>query len=145
MEGLGNFSNALMFEEFCEQELKQGLDCFVVDLARCEGMDSTFMGVLAGLSTHFPPGEPKVIVVNAGAKHRQLLDDLGLSRLVSVRQKPDLIPALELEPLSSDTLPPRERAERILRAHQQLLDADSRNAAKFGPVLKLLKRELETS
>lgn len=142
VKGLGNFSNALMFEEFCEAELKQGLDCFVIDLAECEGMDSTFMGVLAGLSTHFPPDASRVILLNASERNRQLLDDLGLSKLVTVRSQPDKIPVLELQPLASDPLPARERAERIRRAHQQLIDADSRNAARFGPVLQLLKREL---
>ena len=145
VKGLGNFSNALMFEEFCEAELKQGVDCFVIDLAECEGMDSTFMGVLAGLSTHFPPGPSCIIILNASDRNRQLLDDLGLSKLVTVRSQPDKIPTLELQPLASDPLPARERAERICRAHQRLIDADSRNAAKFGPVLQLLKQDLGTS
>ncbi len=142
VQGLGNFSNALMFEEFCEAELQQGSDYFVIDLEECLGMDSTFMGVLAGLSTHFPPGRSPIVVLNASEKNRQLLDDLGLSKLITVREKRDQIPALELQPLASDTLSARERAERIRRAHQQLIDTDSRNAAKFGPVMQLLKREL---
>ncbi len=142
VQGLGNFSNALMFEEFCEAELQQGVDCFAIDLAQCTGMDSTFMGVMAGLSTHFPPGKSPIIVLNPSVKNRQLLDDLGLSKLITVREKPDVIPPLEMQPLASDTLPARERAERIRRAHQQLVDADSRNEAKFGPVLKLLKQDL---
>ena len=142
VHGLGNFSNALMFEEFCEAELQQGVDCFAIDLAICTGMDSTFMGVLAGLSTHFPPGRSPIVILNASAKNRQLLDDLGLSKLITVRDRHDEIPPLEMQPLASDTLPARERAERIRRAHQQLIDADGRNAAKFGPVMQLLKREL---
>ena len=144
-QGLGNFSNALMFEEFCEAELQQGAECFVIDLAECTGMDSTFMGVMAGLSTHFPPGRSAIVILNASPKNRQLLDDLGLSTLVAVRDKPDEIPQMEMQPLASDALPARERAERIRRAHQQLVDADSRNAAKFGPVLKLLQKELDAS
>ena len=145
VQGLGNFSNALMFEEFCEAEIQQGADCFVIDLGECTGMDSTFMGVMAGLSTHFPPGKSAIVVLNASARNRQLLDDLGLSKLVAVRDKHDAVPPLEMQPLASDALPARERAERIRRAHQQLVDADSRNAAKFGPVLLLLQKELGSS
>ena len=65
VQGLGNFSNALMFEEFCEAELAQGVNAFLIDLGACEGMDSTFMGVLAGLSMHFPPGPSPVVILNA--------------------------------------------------------------------------------
>src|SRR5690242_10995987 len=89
VQGLGNFSNALMFEEFCEAELQQGVDGFVIDLAACLGMDSTFMGVMAGLSTHFPPGRSPIVILNASERNRQLLDDLGLSKLVSVREQKD--------------------------------------------------------
>lgn len=142
VEGLGSFSNALMFEEFCEAELAQGVNAFLVDLAECEGMDSTFMGVLAGLSTHFPPGPSPIVIVNASAKNRQLLDDLGLSTIVTVRAEPAPAPELEMQALASDTLPPKERAERIRKAHQRLVDADARNAERFGPFLKLLEREL---
>ena len=142
VEGLGNFSNALMFEEFCEAELQQGVDGFVVDLSTCGGMDSTFMGVMAGLSTHFPPGKSPILVLNASDRSRQLLDDLGLSKLITVREKPEKIPALGMQALPSDTLPARERAERIRKAHEALVAADSRNAAKFGPFLKILRQEL---
>lgn len=142
VQGLGNSTNALLFEEFCEVELQQGLDYFAIDLAECQGMDSTFMGVLAGLSSHFPPGRSPIVIFNASAKNRQLLDDLGLSKLITVRSQEDKLPDLELSPLAGEVLPARERAERIRRAHQQLVDADSRNAAKFGSVLQLLKREL---
>ena len=142
VDGLGNFSNALMFEEFCEAELQQGVDGFVIDLSACGGMDSTFMGVMAGLSMHFPPGKSPILVLNASAKNRQLLDDLGLSKLITVRGKPERIPQLEMQALPSDTLPARARSERIRKAHEQLGAADERNAEKFGPFLKILKQEL---
>lgn len=142
VRGLGNFSNALMFEEFCEAEFRQGADSFIIDLADCEGMDSTFMGVMAGLTSHFSPGPARVMVINASDRNRKLLDDLGLTRLVTVRERPEPIPSMEMQPLVSGPLPARERAERIRKAHQQLIDADSRNAARFAPVLQLLKQEL---
>ena len=142
VHGLGNFSNALMFEEFCEAELEQGVESFLIDLSDCEDMDSTFMGVLAGLSTHFPPERSSIVILNASEKNRQLLDDLGLSKLIAVRNRRDEIPALEMQTLAPDTLPARERADRIRKAHQQLVDADARNAVKFAPLLKLLKQDL---
>ncbi len=49
--GRGNMITAPGLADFADQQRKAGFRRFVLDLERCEGMDSTFVGVLVGLAT----------------------------------------------------------------------------------------------
>jgi len=50
VEGKGSFLNSDNLKEFAREMLDQGYREFVVDLADCAMMDSTFMGTMARLA-----------------------------------------------------------------------------------------------
>ena len=48
--GRGSYKVSRSLKEFASRVMDSGNAVFLVDLQHCVGMDSTFMGVLAGLS-----------------------------------------------------------------------------------------------
>ena len=83
-EGKGSFVNSPMLKDWCEQEINAGVSCIVVDLEECKGMDSTFMGTMAGLAMRLMklPGG-KLQVAEPSECNRKSLEDLGLDALMS--------------------------------------------------------------
>lgn len=75
-----------MVKECAERGMNEGRSVIVVDLEACVGMDSTFMGMLAGIAiklTKLPAGG---VLQIAGASERnvQSLEDLGLDALMDI-------------------------------------------------------------
>ena len=52
-EGRGTFLESTIIKNFVERSVADGVSNFVIDLEACPGMDSTFMGMLAGLGLGF--------------------------------------------------------------------------------------------
>lgn len=128
---------------------------FVVDLADCPVMDSTFMGTLTGVARGLRAYEDgKLEVLNANTRNKQLIRSLGLDhvfdldvegstwveerRAVAARFK-------DTENVAPLHLNKREQTEFILRAHEELTAADAANTPRFEDVIKYLKKELDES
>ncbi len=47
--GKGNMVNAPALADFADEQRKAGFSRFVFDMERCQGLDSTFMGVMVGM------------------------------------------------------------------------------------------------
>lgn len=136
-------------KQCAEAEISDGIRHVVVDLSRCTGMDSTFMGTMAGIAMKLmklPNG--KVEVANPGEKNRRSLEDLGLDVLMKIDPEEagwrDQINEIEgkLQPCDV-TVEKIERAPHVLEAHKKLCEADGKNAEKFGTVLDFLEAEVE--
>src|ERR1043166_9617347 len=66
---------------------------FVVDLAHCVMMDSTFMGTLAGVALRLKElGQGHLHVVHCGDRSRELLSGLGLDQLLDVQENGAVAP-----------------------------------------------------
>lgn len=126
--------------------IQRGSRDFVIDLADCELMDSTFMGTMAGIALRLREmGSGNLFVLHSNARNQQLLENLGLDHLFSF-ELPDGIPdfrppsrkqqRLDGAPVDSD-----EQRQAILSAHEALVEADPENEARFHDVLELLKNE----
>jgi len=83
-----------------------------------------------------------VSAVNATAEVAQLMNMLGVDRFVKMRGSCELN-QLETTILPEKSLAPEERHQLILAAHENLVEIDKRNEAKFGPLLKALSQALE--
>lgn len=146
VQGRGSFKNAGAVKSFYQEMLGQGIRQFVFDLEKCTYMDSTFMGTLAGLGSKLKP-EPdgSVKIVNVSERNLELLQNLGLDRVVNIsltgvdfhQPKPS-----ELEPAENPELSKRELNEEMLEAHETLTEIDPANAPKFKDVLAYLKEDL---
>lgn len=117
---------------------------FVIDLTECESMDSTFIGVLTGLSrrVHRDAGAAgKVELVNPTAVVRRQLDDLFVLDQFTVSECP-LAPA-GFEQVPTGTTNKAELCRLMLEAHQTLMDANAANVPKFKQVAEFLEEDLK--
>lgn len=148
VEGRGSFQNCGGLKQFLDRQLEREPDTeLIVDLENCTSMDSTFMGVLAGVGLHQrQTGRGRLIITNLRPHTAKLLKTLGLTHFLDVRMTPPEVPtpvgAFQTLPES----PPLSRLERIrmmIEAHERLVDVDRGNEVKFQGVLAYLAESLE--
>jgi anti-anti-sigma regulatory factor len=142
--GRGSFKISASLKEFGGTLLDRGISRLVIDLRDCVGMDSTFMGVTAGLCGRFHrESGGKVIMSHASEKIQRLMSTLGLDRLTDPAE-------LENEPVSEASLKeleiapqtPLESAETMLEAHETLVAAHPENSPRFQDVLDYLREDI---
>lgn len=147
LEGRACFTNSACLQDFFGQMVGQGKTRFVLDFLHCASMDSTFLGVLAGLALELrrknPPGS--LVVCRVGRRNLELLRNLGLHRLLTVDAS-DV-------PLGSDRAATAlacadhrgelEQARLVLDAHENLVAADPANQNRFQDVMAFLRRRVE--
>ncbi|MFH0940000.1 MAG: STAS domain-containing protein [Planctomycetota bacterium] len=140
--GLGNMRLAPTLADFAKEQFKIGFRRFVFDLNRCQGLDSTFMGVMVEIcATAQSLDRGGVSVINSSPEVLHVLNMLGVDKFVKVCGACDLM-QLETAMLPEKDISPDERHHMILRAHENLVEIDKRNEARFGSFLKTLSKEL---
>lgn len=139
--GLGDMHIAPTLNEFVLASLEKGWSHFVLDLQKCTGMDSTFMGTIVKISSEIREAEGWFCLINVSAENRNLLKMLGVWELVDVKESFP-VEAVETERLLP-TDNPRERLRQIQLAHQHLVEIDERNRKRFGPFLASLEEEMQ--
>lgn len=141
--GLARLANAMIFEEFCADMIERHFKYFIIDLAQCRGMDSTFMGILVGLAqTTFENHETHVCLINASRYCRGQLETLGLEQIVRIVDVPIQLPKVAGFRLEDLPCSDEERLSIVQRAHENLVKLDQRNAKELGSFLATLKEEL---
>ncbi len=121
----------------------------VVDMLSCTAMDSTFMGVLAGLSHRFTKQrEGEVVLVNINQHTYGLLTTLGLDRVLQAYplsgEPPEITRILEqAQPRRAlDTaVDGKHTRETMVAAHEALIELAPENEALFRDVLDFLRKE----
>jgi anti-sigma B factor antagonist len=151
--GRGTFQNSQPLRRFAMERIEQGKEEFVVDLAACQGMDSTFLGVLAGIGLRLRQngGAATVHVINISARNLELLQTLGLDRLFTMNSNPppplaeadyQKLPDTDVTQLTHP-LDKDETADLMMEAHNNLIRADERNAPKFKELTRFLREAVE--
>jgi len=151
--GRGTYRNAEPLRQFGQEAIGRGGRRIFLDLAHCQGMDSTFLGVLAGFGLKLRQlgRNDGLHLMNAGERNLQLCQSLGLDRLARIEAG---APTASEETLEFRMLPDTDltalnkpadqagTASVMLEAHEDLCRADERNEAKFKDVKKLLREEI---
>ncbi|MGE9271524.1 MAG: STAS domain-containing protein [Verrucomicrobiales bacterium] len=148
-EGKGSFLQSPTLKECTQKRQEHGEKVFVIDLEACTGMDSTFMGLLAGLAARVSRSGGEVQIASPGERNRQSLEDLGLDCLLTIAPedaewigREEQIRS-ELEPFSQKRLPDaNERAKHVLEAHRTLADTSEENAERFAGVLEAFEKQV---
>src|SRR5688572_9421098 len=88
MSGRANFTCSVDFRTVVNKLHDRGFKTFVLDLTDCLLMDSTFLGVLAGLGLKFNQAgngsaNGAIHLLNANGRISDLLDNLGVTHLFS--------------------------------------------------------------
>lgn len=149
-EGKGSFMTSPAMKSFADERMASGEQHIVVDLQACAGMDSTFMGTLAGIASRLSANEQGGLqVADPGDRNRRSLEDLGLDFLMEIdpqdaswRHRVDSIRTQLQPPQTTGKLASAHRTRHVLEAHQQLADLNESNANEFSDVLDQLEKEL---
>lgn len=149
--GKGNFINSPVLRKLADDRIASGDRLIVLDLSACTGMDSTFMGTLAGIGRRLMALGGKLQIAYPGEHNRSLLETLGLDALLDIepptavwRGKMDEYRTL-LTSVDNDgvILKGKEQAIHVLDAHQVLSGISESNADKFKGVVDGLSKEID--
>lgn len=146
-EGKGSFLASPAMKEAAEARIAEGERLLVIDLSACTGMDSTFMGTLAGIAARLGD-KGKVQVAEPGDRNRRSLEDLGLDFLLEIEPADAVWRGQEaairekLQPYRAGQSNDTQRGLHVLDAHKILANASEENAKKFAGVVRVLEAEL---
>ena len=146
IHGKANYLNCNTFREFIAKMVSAGKARIVLDFENCKGMDSTFLGILAGtaleLRKQTPPGV--LIVCKLGERNHELVCNLGLQNLLTIGEDlPDNSDSDAIVDFSVLENVEVSVAKNVLKAHEDLVKANTENAAKFQDVIAFLKNQVE--
>lgn len=145
INGRATYLNSAPVYDFFKNLIASGRRRFVVDFHNCQAMDSTFMGILAGaglmLHKTVPPGE--LVLARLNQRNLELVQNLGLHRIMHVDQGafPQPAEGLHIQPTASAKTEV-EKARLILQAHENLVEIDETNRARFQDVIIFLKNQI---
>jgi len=154
INGRANFQSSVDFKTTLLELWHRGTRRFILDLTHCQLMDSTFLGVMAGLGLKFskersPGGDglAHIELLNPSTRVRELFDNLGIIHLFSIICSPETGNELKnlapVEPTPSAALDRKETTRVCLEAHQLLMKLNEANFNKFKDVTKFLEEDLK--
>ena len=142
--------NSPAVKAFGDERLAAGETLLVVDLGACIGMDSTFMGALAGIATRFSAVDGGSLqIAEPGNRNRRSLEDLGLDFLMEI-DPPASVWRGRVNEIRRELEPPQpagalsrvQRTLHVLESHQNLTGVSDKNAREFAQVVDALEEEL---
>lgn len=150
VEGRGSFKVSSSLKEFGDSVIKNHLPLILVDMTSCIGMDSTFMGVLAGVASRMKTQSGEIVLVNCAPRTRGLLATLGLDQLIKAYEAgrtPEPYDAILKGRMPRDILDTAschdvDTMKTMLDAHQNLVDLVPENLPQFKDVLVFLREEV---
>ena len=152
VSGRGTFKVGSALKHFGMAAIDGKCSCILFDMSECVGMDSTFMGVLAGLGAELRRrSSGDIILVNLSEKTRGLMATLGLDQIVKAYMagtEPKDIGALcpgddVLDILAIGQESREDTARTMLEAHENLVEVSSENYPRFKDVLTFLREDVE--
>ncbi len=149
ISGHANFTFSLNFRTLVSELQQKGYGCFVIDLSECLLMDSTFLGVLAGIGLKLAGddagnGHGEVELLNPNPRISELLDHLGVLPLFKVKREVRDLAGVAETSLPEPAAPSRVELKRAcLEAHQTLMALNPANVAKFKDITQFLAEDLK--
>ena len=110
----------------------------LLDLSNCINMDSTFLGILMGMTGRLN----RIELLNPSERIIDLLDNLGVLELLTVGQGTNPFDAelAAADPVNADK---RSLTAASLEAHKLLMKINPENVPRFKDVAKFLEGDLE--
>ena len=151
--GRATFKVGPVLKQFGTAAIEEGCTRMVLDVSACEGMDSTFMGVLAGMATRLARQTGgKMLMLNVSDKLFEVLSTLGLDQLMECRRLGAVPAPLVAPPLTARALIPitavaddlQTTQHVMLEAHTTLAAVSAENQLRFKDVLTYLREDMKT-
>jgi anti-anti-sigma factor len=153
VRGRGSFKVGPALKQFGLSAISSGCKQFILDMNECIGMDSTFMGVLAGLALRLKHEEAggRMVMMNLSPKTLALLETLGLNRLIDAYLEGDtsddlkkrLSDVVDMAALKGSISDQKLTLETMLSAHEDLVKISPGNLPKFKNVMAYLSADLK--
>ena len=138
VDGPANFAAAVDFKTLVRQCCEEGGRVLLLDLSNCVNMDSTFLGILMGMTGRLN----RIELLNPSERIIDLLDNLGVLELLTVGQGINPFDA-ELPPADPVHVDKRSLTAASLEAHKLLMKINPENVPRFKDVAKFLEEDLE--
>ncbi|MEI6166153.1 MAG: STAS domain-containing protein [bacterium] len=141
VHGRATFKIGPALKQFGLMAIEKGCRRVIIEMQDCVGMDSTFMGVLAGLATQIKKSDGEIILRNISDKNAFLIKMLGINHLVKIDTAAASDMTRQSMPLDigSDK---KQMTQTMISAHEALIEAAPDNMVKFKDVLVYLKEDL---
>lgn len=148
INGRASYLNCAPLNDFFKNLIKKQKLHFIVDFGNCNGVDSTFLGLIAGIALELKKTglEGSITLYNLESRNLEVVKNLGLHRILNINPKANK-PKQSSTKKNQESLPiPEEEghsnAQEMLDAHQNLIDIDSDNLNKFQDVISYLKKQV---
>jgi anti-anti-sigma factor len=146
--GRANFACSPGFKKAVDELINAHPARLVMDLEQCQLMDSTFLGVLAGAAGRFResrPGNGSIELANPNARVAGLIESLGVASLFTQRTGELELPAdVHARRLDLQHATKIQLKQTSLAAHEQLMQVNDANKAKFAALTSTLRQDLES-
>lgn len=148
--GRANFTSSVDFKTLVTELRARGVHHYVLDLGECVTMDSTFLGVLAGIALRQVDGKQKedatrlrLDLLNPNARIADLLENLGVMDLFTISHQKNPCTSI-FEPVNNNRPAPshEEMSRTCLEAHELLMRINPENIPKFKDVTQFLAEDL---
>jgi anti-anti-sigma factor len=139
--GRASMNCSRSFRDFAFKALDDGVERLLVDLSACEAMDSTFMGVLAQIGVRSKQKKARFEVVNASETRKKQLKVIGVHRVVTFTYTDDMDG--DWTSLSRAKVTELEHAKMVYKAHETLIEIDSKNVPEFKDVVDFLRDDIQ--
>jgi anti-sigma B factor antagonist len=128
--------------EYAWQMVRRGSRNFFIDLGDCLYIDSTFAGVLVGMSMKLKDVDGSLTLQRVPARCAELFATLGVETLFTFDEQPPAPSDIQLQALPMAARSREAWAGTILEAHRLLAEAERANESRFEDVIDFLKSEL---
>lgn len=149
----GSFVNSPALKTISEKYIARNGRTIVVDMEICPGVDSTFMGTLAGLARKMMACGGTLQIASPTQRTRAAMESLGLDMLVDIdpadaswqadidTRRAELTPENAKEAVAGN-MNELERTRHVLDAHNTLRAMNHKNSEAFGYVCETLEEDL---
>lgn len=144
VRGRGIFLISHSIKQWLLKQIESGYSHVVVDTSECRTIDSTFMGMLTGVSLRLKKtGKEPLVLANITPHNKRLLETLGLDKLLLLKDPYEIDSSINWEELPIELLGKMATTKYMLEAHKQLLNTGTIAAKQFQNVYKLLEDDLD--
>ena len=149
ISGRANFTSSLGLKKIVAELWDRGFRKFVFEISDCVLMDSTFLGVMAGIGLQFGEANQRgetcsVAIANPNARITDLLENLGIAHLFKmITSEQEMDGKFESLSCNGDSAPRVEVTRNCLEAHKVLMGLNPENVGKFKDVAQFLAEDLK--
>jgi len=146
VNGRADFTLSMDLEKLVSQLWNRGYRRFALELCGCLMMDSTFLGMLAGMGLKYnkqtETGESPFELFNPSPRIVEVLEGLGVADLFKTVQCPDAL-EVSYEPAKCVEKTKVDVTRTCLEAHKTLMALNPENVKKFKDVTQFLAEDLK--